>query len=283
MQDKIIYATEKWRLDRLEEIYRRSSKAVFSAESERYGAVILKIDSDSAQLKSEYRMLARLTGGCAQVYAYEEGMGLLLEERILPGTVLRQEASLEKRIEVFSQVFRRIHASAENVPVEHAQCEQGETYLDWLEEICGWCVRNRAAEDMTEMAERARRYCAEMFEKYPDRMLLHGDLHHDNMLLKSDGSYVMIDPKGVVGPAVMDLPRYILNEIGTVHDRSDRQHMEEVIRLICERLDYPQADVRKLFFMETVLENVWCMESGEKIDRHEIELAISMAEQDKKC
>lgn len=276
MQDKIIYATEKWRLNRLEEIYRRSSKAVFSAESERFGAVILKIDSDSAQLRSEYRMLARLTGGCAQVYAYEEDKGLLLEERILPGTVLRQETSLEKRVEVFSQVFRRIHASAENVS------EQGETYLDWLDEICGWCVQNRAAEELTAMAEQARRYCAEMFEKYPDRMLLHGDLHHDNMLLKSDGSYVMIDPKGVVGPAVMDLPRYILNEIGTGHDRLDREHIEEVIRLICERLDYPQADVRKLFFMETVLANVWCMESGEEIDRQEIELAISMAQQDKK-
>ena len=42
---------------------------------------------------------------------------------------------------------------------------------------------------------------------------MHGDLHHDNILLRKDGSYAMIDPKGVAGPEILDLPRYIMNEI----------------------------------------------------------------------
>lgn len=33
-----------------------------------------------------------------KVYAYDESAGFLLEERIFPGTVLRKESSLEKRI-----------------------------------------------------------------------------------------------------------------------------------------------------------------------------------------
>lgn len=43
-----------------------------------------------------------------------------------------------------------------------------------------------------------------------------------------------------------------------------------------DKIIYPQADVQKLFFMEMVPANVWCMESGENIDRHQIELAISI-------
>lgn len=146
----------------------------------------------------------------------------------------------------------------------------GSTYLNWLEQICEYCVRHQVVEDM---ASRAHLFCEEMFEKYPDRVLLHGDLHHDNLLLKADGSYAMVDPKGIVGPAIMDLPRFILNEPDTDYACPDRRHIEEVIRLLGEQSGYPAADIVKLFYMETVLGNVWCAEDGEEMNREEMELA----------
>lgn len=261
MQDKINFAVKKWGLDLLEVIYECSEKGVFSAGSKEFGTVILKVDQHKSQLASEYRMLARLSGRYScKVYAYDENAGLLLEERIFPGTVLRGETSLEKRIQMFLQVFRGIHMPADS----------GETYLNWLERICEYCACHGVAENM---ASRACSFCVEMFEKYPDRVLLHGDLHHDNLLLRTDGSYVMIDPKGVVGPAIMDLPRFILNELDTEHACPDRRHIEDVIRLVSGQSGYPAADIRKLFFMETVLANIWRAEDGEEMNGQELELA----------
>lgn len=264
MDNKRKSAVKRWELNHCEVIYQHPTKAVFSAESEQFGPVILKIDDNTLQLKSEYGMLAGLSGRhSCKVYAYDEGIGILLEERILPGTELRKESSLEKRIRIFSQVFREIHRLA----------EEGETYLDWLEGIREYCLRSRVAAEMADLAFRAWSICVEMFAKYTDRLLLHGDLHHDNLLLRTDGSYAMIDPKGVVGPAILDLPRFLLNELGTNHTCSDMRHVEEAIRLLGRQTGYPQEDIRKLFFMETVLANVWCMEDGEEMDRHEIEVA----------
>ena len=261
MQDIINYAIKKWELDHLEVIYAHSARGVFFAESKNFGSVILKVNQHKSQLKSEYQMLARLSGRhSCMVYAFDESSGLLLEERIFPGTVLRREASLEKRIQQFLQVFREIH-----MPVN-----SGTTYLNWLEQICEYCAQHQVAE---EQASRAHLFCAEMFEKYPDRVLLHGDLHHDNLLLRADGSYAMIDPKGVVGPAIMDLPRFILNETDTDHECTNRHHIEQVIRLLSEQSGYPAADIVKLFYMETVLENVWCVEDGEEMNREELDLA----------
>ena len=262
MQDKINDAIEKWELDHPEVIYEHPTKGVFSAESGDFGPVILKIDQCKSQLEAEYKMLARLTEchySC-KVYGYDGNAGLLLEERILPGTVLRREGSLKKRIQVFLQVFHEIHMPADS----------GTTYLNWLEQICEYCVCHQVAEDM---ASRAHLFCAEMFEKYPERVLLHGDLHHDNLLLRTDGSYAMIDPKGVVGPAIMDLPSFILNELDTDHACPDRQHIAEVIRLLGEQSGYPTDDIRKLFYMETVLANIWCAEDGEEMNMQQIELA----------
>lgn len=264
MQNKINYAVKKYGLDHLAVIYEHSAKGVFSAESSIFGPVILKLNQQSALLKSEYQMLARLSGRyCCKVYAFDESAGLLLEERIFPGTVLRREASLEKRIQIFLQVFHEIHMPANS----------GATYLNWLKQAHKYCILHHTAEDM---ASRAYLFCAEIFEKYSDRVLLHGDLHHDNLLLRADGSYAMIDPKGVIGPAIMDLPRFILNELDTEHSCSDRQHIEEVIRQLGKQSGYPAADIVKLFYMETVLGNIWRLEDGEDMDRQELDIASSL-------
>lgn len=261
MQDRINYAVKKWELDHLEAIYEHSAKGVFSAESKTFGTVILKINPHITQLQSEYQMLAQLSGrhNC-KVYAFDENAGLLLEEHIFPGTTLRREMSLEKRLQVFLQIFQEIHMPADS----------GATYLNWLEHICEYCVSHQTAVDMASLAHL---FCVEMFGKYPDRVLLHGDLHHDNLLLRTDGSYAMIDPKGIIGPAIMDLPRFILNELDTTHSCSDRQHIEEVIRRLDQQSGYPAADIGKLFYMETVLEYIWCLEDGEEMNRHELEIA----------
>ncbi len=266
MKNKLDYAVKKWGLTQCQEIYQHPTKAVFSAQSRQFGPVILKIDQNIAQLKSEHQMLAGLSGAHnCKVHAYDESAGLLLEERIIPGTVLRREASLEKRIQVFTGIFHKIHMPA----------QQGETYLDWLDGICGYCAQNHVAEELQNAAVRARGICAEMFEKYPDRLLLHGDLHHDNILARTDGSYAMIDPKGVIGPAILDLPRFILNELNTDHACPDREHIREVIRLLGTQTGYPEGDIGKLYFMEAVLGNIWCAEDGEEMNRHELEVAGS--------
>ena len=42
-------------------------------------------------------------------------------------------------------------------------------------------------------------------------VLLHGDLHHDNLLLDHDGRYKMIDPKGLIGHPAYDVANAFCN------------------------------------------------------------------------
>lgn len=130
-------------------------------------------------------MLSRLNGSrCCKAYAFDEASGLLLEGRILPGTVLREEISLERRVSAFTDVFRAIHLPE----------TEGETYLDWLDAAQNFCIRSGQSAEWQARAALAQSICRDLFEKYPDRVLLHGDLHHDNILLRTDGSYAIIDP-----------------------------------------------------------------------------------------
>ncbi len=63
--------------------------------------------------------------------------------------------------------------------------------------------------------ERARDTLAELVSSTGESVLLHGDLHHDNILLRGapDGAveWAVIDPKGIVGDVHFDVIQYLLN------------------------------------------------------------------------
>lgn len=261
MNGQLQFAIDHWSLSNLRPIYEREQSAVWFCESESFGPVVLKWNS-TGQLDSEYRMLSQLQGrGCCKVYGYDKERFLLLEERVLPGTVLREEQSLEKRVEVLANVFREIHVPQQD----------GETYLDWLNKAHAFCESQNVSDELTRLAGQARDICVELFDKYPERVLLHGDLHHDNLLLRSDGSYAVIDPKGVIGPEILDLPRFLLNEADFDDDPT---HMERAVCLVSQACGYPEEDLRKALFMEAVLATVWCVEDGMPVRERWLELAI---------
>lgn len=275
MKEKGNFAMNHWNLTGGKAIYENVNKAVYSAWSAEYGSVILKINQDTLQLNEEYEMLKALNGnGCCKVFAYDAERGILLEERLLPGTVLREEGKLGKRIQAFKSVFDKIHIEASRF--EAGKATKVQSYLDWLESACHFCRNNRIDKNLNEKVKHAKDICVEMFEKYLDRVLLHGDLHHDNILLREDGTYAMIDPKGVIGPKLLDVPRFVMNEIGTKHILSDEEHMLEVIRMVSESLGFSREDVAKIYFMEVILGNIWCVEDGEDINAEEIELATKL-------
>lgn len=86
----------------------------------------------------------------------------------------------------------------------------------------------------------------------------------------------MIDPKGVVGPEIFDLPRFIMNELDSKLNHSGKVHIEQVIYALSKSLHYPSADIGKLFFMEVILANVWCVEDEEEIALCDIDIAMEV-------
>lgn len=267
MEEKIAAAAARWHLTKVSQSSHSRGKAIYQAVSPEFGNVILKWNADLHEHRREAAMLARLDGrGCCRIYDWDAGLGVLMEERIIPGRALREEPNPERWVAAFAQVFRQIHQPA----------DRGETYLDWLDGICDSCRVRGFGEDWQLLAHQARQVCREMFDTYPERMLLHGDLHHDNLLLRQDGTYGMIDPKGVIGPEILDVPRFLLNERKTIYDGSEREHFETLFRLVSKKLGYPETQLRRLLFMETVLANVWRLEDGEPVNDQEMALAQAL-------
>ncbi len=270
IKEKLEYGIKQWSLIEANEIYALHTRAVYSAKSEQYGNVILKINQHMDTLSSEYHMLKTINGiGACQVFAYDKENGMLLEERIIPGTVLREERDVTTRMREFVKVFKQIH----HIP------DKGDTYstyLDWLDHACANMQILPNAGSLKQKMILARKIGYDLFEQYPERVVLHGDLHHDNILRTQKGDYAIIDPKGVIGPAIFDIPRFIMNELEYDNKKVSMEHIVYVIDKIAEYLEYPAADIRKLFFMEVILGYSWCVEDGEDADCYDIQMATEI-------
>lgn len=274
LQERLQTACRKWNLTGISSVYEREHDGVYRAVSAEFGPVILKIKtrSDDTALSGEFRALTEMKEkGCCQVYAFDRANGLLLEERIFPGTALNQEPDWERRLLSFAQVFESIHVVPENAA-------SYPSYLDWVRNACK-SVTDQGNRELSEGMHLAVKIAVEMFAKYQERMLLHGDLHHENILRNESGNYSIIDPKGVVGPLVFDIPRFVLNELDDRDDSLRKVHIDRVIERLSHLLKYPASDLCRLFFMEVMLANAWCFEDGEEIEEKDVLFAWEMVKE----
>ncbi len=268
LQEKTEAAKDKWELAELAVIYENPEKAVYTAYSKLYQDVIIKMSTNGISLYHEYCVIQEFPAKyCCKAYAYDKEIQAFLEERIMPGTELCEISAVDKRLNEFAKIFRNIHSQPKGEYL---------SYLDWLEKAYDYCCLHKVESEITGYMLQAFDIGKELFEKYTERVLLHGDLHHHNILLASDGSYKIIDPKGVIGPSIFDIPRFILNEIGLESEKTDADHIKDVINKLAEILDYKKRDLEKLFFMEVILANVWCLESGEEIIEQEMKIGLEI-------
>jgi streptomycin 6-kinase len=113
------------------------------------------VNENTGELASEYNMLNEMRGkSCCQVYAYDATKGLLMEERIIPGTVLRNEKNAAVRIECFHTVFKDIHKKINIV-------QSYPTYLDWLRNAEQFCMNHDLDESVLHHMHIARIYSSD--------------------------------------------------------------------------------------------------------------------------
>lgn len=107
--------------------------------------------------------------------------------------------------------------------------------------------------------------CAEMarrlVETSRESVVLHGDLHHENVL-DSPRGWVAIDPKGVAGERAYDVANLFLNPAGVERLVLDRARAVRLAAIVSEELALDPARVLGFAFAHAGLSAAWCIEDG---------------------
>ncbi|WP_028608730.1 aminoglycoside phosphotransferase family protein [Paenibacillus harenae] len=256
LRDIEAYAA-KWALTSFQLIPSYSANLVFKCHSESFGSAVLKIGNPSSgEIETECKALRQYNGRrFCKVFDADIENGVILEECVQPGTPLRDESSLDKRLSVFCSLYQGLH-----VTPDHSEIYP--TYTGWVGRITEYMSKRQDCKPLYEYMKKANEICLSVSALYSKKMLLHGDFHHDNILLGTNGEYKIIDPKGVIGDPVFDVPRFILNEFGDEITTELASKINDIIDRFEEILHIPNDILRQCLFVETAMGICWCVEDG---------------------
>lgn len=256
LRDIETYA-DKWTLTSFQLIPSYSSNLIFICYSENFGRVVLKIGNPSfREIFTEFNTLCEYNGRrFCRVFDDDIENGVILEEYVQPGNPLRDESSLDKRLSVFCSLYKGLHI----MPIK---AEIYPTYTEWVCRITEYMSKRQDCKELYLYMKKAKDICLSVSALYSKKMLLHGDFHHDNILLGNDGEYIAIDPKGVIGDPVFDIARFILNEFGGEITTELYKKINHIICILEKNLDIPSYILKQCFYVETTMGVCWSVEDG---------------------
>ena len=259
-------ALEKWGLTPCGLTTEPSYNLVCFAESPTYGAVALKIGVPHADLFTEMKALSIYGGaGICTCYDTDPELGALLIERIQPGDDLRTVADLPERFRIAADLIRRLPIP---LPLDLRQVGrlpevELPTFADWIGKAFAR-VRSegRATAGFLGLVDTAEVWFAEINGGHRPQVLLHGDLHHMNILRSGEDSWKAIDPKGAYGPHCLETGRFINNQIGFSEPTERLSDLDQNARIFGEAIGESPRVVAICAFIDRVLGASWSIEDN---------------------
>ncbi|HIH2752451.1 3'-kinase [Burkholderia aenigmatica] len=187
--------------------------------------------------------------GSAQVWRHDSDAVLLERARPVP-TLAGYSASGrdDDAMRVACDVVARLHAHRASVPPSVVPLH------DWFQAL----LSHEAADDVL---RRSAAIARQLLTGLPvDEVVLHGDIHHGNILHFGERGWLAIDPKGLRGDRAFDYANLFCNPS---HDMAvDPLRFEQRVALV---VDAAQLDRRRLLqwiLAWSGLSAVWLMEDG---------------------
>ncbi len=144
--------------------------------------IVLKLSLDELSLEREVMALKAFKDFVAvSVLDYQKNAILL--QRAMPGTSLKGNPNA---IEVACNLIKNLNKAP--IPIQH----HFPNVLDWL------VILDKPWKMPIDYLETARSLKDQLLKNSSCQVLLHGDLHQNN-ILSHEGEWLIIDPKGIIG------------------------------------------------------------------------------------
>lgn len=237
--------------------------------------VVIKACSPTGEYRVEAAALRLCDGhGMAHLLATDATDEVMLLERLLPGTTLLaivdDDAAMRGAARVMQALWRP-------VPTVHPF----PTMWDWHAGFAR--LRARFAGSTGPLPEalvtQAEAIFAEFTATTPDLVVLHGDLHQDNILAAQRAPYLAIDPKGLIGEPAYETGALLRNWLPDLLLAPDPQGiLARRIAVLSEELGCERERIRGWGMYEAVLSACWSLEDNEGVGEDHLACAQLLAQ-----
>jgi streptomycin 6-kinase len=223
--------------------------------------LVLKVCYPDREAATERAALRLFDGrGAARLLDSDEGRAALLLERLEPGAKLAElcETDDEGATSAAASVMRSLRRPA---PGAH----DFPSVADWGRGFGRHRARFGGASGPVDarLFDEAETLFRELNDSAAEPVLLHGDLHHENVLAARRAPWLAIDPKGILGEPAYETGALLRNPIGQILAWPNLARvMERRVRQLSDELGLDPARVRGWGVAQAVLAAVWSCEDG---------------------
>jgi streptomycin 6-kinase len=220
---------------------------------------VLKLGVPHKELTTELHALRHYDGhGSCRLLDWDEATGVLLLERLEPGRLLLTVQDDEAATRIAAEVMRQLWRPA---PPDHPF----PTVERWGEGFVR--LRRRFDAGTGPLPEllvgQAERLFAELLASSGPPVVLHGDLHHWNILSAERAPWLAIDPKGVVGEAAYEVGAWLRNPLPALFHQPDPGRLLRCrLDVLSEALELDRERLLGWGIAQAVLSAWWCVEDG---------------------
>lgn len=252
--DKMIAGYEaRWQLS-IQEPFDLSFNFVAPAIRKDGQEVVLKVVLSSKEFRAELETLKQMKGqNMVELLEFDLEEEVMILERLRPGDTLGVLEDDEEAARIASQLMKTIWVPAKE-----------ETEIDTVfdRENSLKRIAHNNPDGFGPISKPTIEEALKIFEMLngdiKNPYLLHGDLHHYN-ILRSGDSWTVIDPKGLIGDREYDVIQYLLNKLP---ETNVKETIEKRIDIFVEELDLDKQRLLLRGFSHAVLSTCWTIEDG---------------------
>jgi streptomycin 6-kinase len=255
----ITMCAEGWRLSIQSPVTNLSYSFVAYVVTDNGTKAILKIGVPNPELATEIEALQTYRGRYA-VKLLESGLelGALLLQRLMSGRPLSALEDDEAATVIAAQLMR-------DLPLPEPPSHRFPTVERWALAFDRYRKRFDWGSGPLpkKMVEKADRLFKDLRTSSPEVKLLHGDLHHNNILSNGENEWLVIDPKGVIGDPAYEAARFQHNPIPRFLGLENPQAVaERRSNILASILDTDRDRLLAWAFFDVMLGACWCIEDN---------------------
>lgn len=230
--------------------------------------LILKMAPKTGNIIAEAQWLQCFHKGAARVFEMDREQNAFLMERLVPGETLKslvQAGQDEKATRILCQTILALHLgdpTSSHRQASNKHVSENRQYLPLLKGHIPDAILSKVETLFHELSS----------DRKGD-VLLHGDLHHDN-ILKSGSTWKVIDPHCVLGDAAMESSPMIYNPLDCFPDHMAlKQVIDSRLKIVFEMLPFDPERIKAWAFCWTLLSAAWDVEGFGKVLKNKIQIA----------
>lgn len=260
LPDLVEASCARWDLRPVSSDFTFSYSFVLAVERRDGQEAVLKLRPANEELRCEMRALEVYSGDAmCTLLEHDDAAGAMLLERVRPGVPLLEMGETDEAVIVAAALMRRLRRLAPEDPPLPRLLDWWRTARDGLRGRHGGTtgpMPEAFVDEATEIYE-------ELFGSGRTLVVLHGDLHHWNILSSDRAGWLAIDPHGATGPPECEVGAFMMNPNNGALARPDvREVLGRRLDLFSAELGFEREYLRRAAFAYSMLSTTWSTEDG---------------------